>query len=353
MPNNLILRRAGPADARPLAELFQLATPQSPHPLQTRHDVACFLEDPRNFQIVAEQGGRLVSSIAMMYHPWNDAYELGCVLTHPDSRRRGLAPRLRQRVVDCVRAEALGEVFFRSRRARGPIDLCSPIDPPMVATGHAAGRSPANGPPATQLAIFSIPSHARFVHVTPPVADGTTGAFLRERIYRQLGLPLAPGEYPPDSVVGAPSDWSLEWGNLVVDYNPNSPRRTLEILAIRAGSSISEHFSGDLDQILRAIPGVEHITVTVLADKIELLRYLSHCGFELAAYLPAWYKGGAFRYDCVQLTKRRHAQVPMTRECGDILSTLQPEIRSAIAPSRRDAHSTFRPFYAHGGSRYV
>ena len=52
------------------------------------------------------------------------------------------------------------------------------------------------------------------------MVEGASGAFIRERIYHPLGLTLAPGEYPPESLVGATSDWSLDWGDLVVDYDP-------------------------------------------------------------------------------------------------------------------------------------
>jgi hypothetical protein len=43
----------------------------------------------------------------------------------------------------------------------------------------------------------------------------------------------------------------------------------------------------------------------------------------------------------------------MERECGDILTRLQPEPGSILAPSRRDVPSTFTPLYPHGGPRYV
>src|SRR4029453_14695536 len=99
--------------------------------------------------------------------------------------------------------------------------------PPMIVAGHDTGRIMANGSRGAHFITLSIPEHARFVHVTPPVPESASGAFIRERIYRPLRLPLAPGEYPPESLVGATSDWSLEWGDLVVDYNPNPPNRAL------------------------------------------------------------------------------------------------------------------------------
>lgn len=345
MPGGLIVRRAGPADAPPLAALVQLVNSNSP-PFQSVHDVARFLADPRNFQIVAEGENRLVSSMTMMYHPWNDSYELGRGLTRPDCRRRGLGALLMQRVVDWVCDAALGEVFIGSLRARRLVDLCAALNPPMIVAGHDTDRTVANGSRGAHLITLSIPEHARFVHVTPPVAESASGAFIRERIYRPLRLPLAPGEYPPESLVGATSDWSLEWGDLVVDYNPNSPNRALAIVGVRGRSVLPAHFCRDLDRLLRALPHVEHMIVTVLAAKTDLLRQLSGLGFELAAYLPAWYKGGVFRYDCVQLVLRRSSAKRAARDCRDPLSRLQREIvsdrRSIRTGPRRPSHRSTR-----------
>ena len=345
LPGGLIVRRAGPADARPLAALVHLVNSNSP-PCQSVDDVARFLADPTNFQIVAEEENRLVSSMTMMYRPWNDSYELGRGLTHPDCHRRGLGTLLMQRVVDSVCDAALGEVFIASLRAQSLVDPCAALNPPMIVAGHDTGRIVANGSRGAHLITLSIPEHARFVHVTPPVAESASGAFIRERIYHPLRLRLAPGEYPPESLVGATSDWSLDWGDLVVDYNPNSPNRALAIVGVRGRSVLSAHFSRDLDRVLRALPHVAHIIVTVLADKTDFLRQLFVLGFELAAYLPAWYKGGVFRYDCVQLVLRRSGGKLVARDRRDPLSRLQREIasdrRSILSGPRRPPHRSTR-----------
>ena len=84
----------------------------------------------------------------------------------------------------------------------------------------------------------------------------------------------------------------------------------------------------DVDRLFRALPRVEHIIVTVLADKMDFLRELSSFGFEFAAYLPAWFKGGAFRYDCIQLVLRRRRAQRAARDCPSLLSRFQREIVS-------------------------
>ena len=90
-----------------------------------------------------------------------------------------------------------------------------------------------------------------------------------------------------ESLVGATSDWSLDWGDLVIDYNPTSPNGTLSIVGDRARFVLAPHFSRDLDRLLSALPHVEHVIVTVLADKTDLLRQPSAFGFDLTAYPPS------------------------------------------------------------------
>ena len=50
------------------------------------------------------------------------------------------------------------------------VDACAALNPPMIVAGHDTGRIVADGPRGAPLITLSIPEHARFVHVTPPVA---------------------------------------------------------------------------------------------------------------------------------------------------------------------------------------
>ena len=68
LPSGLIVRRAGPADARPLAALLHLVNSNSP-PFQSVDDVARFLADPRNFQIVAEEPAPARDSVRSSLDP--------------------------------------------------------------------------------------------------------------------------------------------------------------------------------------------------------------------------------------------------------------------------------------------
>src|SRR5262249_16991015 len=137
-------------------------------------------------------------------------------------------------MVDWVRESALGEVFFGFPRVRCIVDLGTALNPPMIVAGHDAGRNVANGSRETHLIMYSIPQHARFIHVTPATSEMALSMFVRKRIYEPLGLRLAPDNYPPDGLVGASSTKSIVFEDLLFDYDCASPSHALEVLGHRA-----------------------------------------------------------------------------------------------------------------------
>ena len=71
--------------------------------------------------------------------------------------------------------------------------------------------------------------------------------------------------------------------------------------------------------------------MTVLADKVDLLRDLRGYGFEVAAYLPAWYQAAGRRFDCLQLAKRAYAERPRVQGFQDVLERLEAGLDSVVA----------------------
>jgi hypothetical protein len=320
------MRRAQQEDSYTLAALFQMVYQNSSHPFETVAGISEFLAEPRNFQIVAERGGSVVASMAMTYSSWNDSYELGRALTHPQYRRHGLAACLLQQVVDLVAEQWLGELIFGFPRVRRIADLCADLDPQMVATGHDAGRNVANGSRETHLIIFGIPTYARFCHVSPPVREVLAWPFLSERIYASLGLHACPGAYPESDFIGPRSQGARGIGDWIIEYS--EPSGALTILG-RRSTLDPWRISAELESLLAFWPQAQHIAATVLADKISLIHALVECGFELAAYLPAWLKLGRFRYDCVQLAWRRYTGCACTQDLGETLRGLETTLRES------------------------
>ena len=244
MDEGITIRRANEADAGRLSKLFQLVYRDSSHPFQTVRDVEQFLADPRNVEFAAEARGRVVASMAMAYYPWNSSYQLGRALTDPDWRSHGLAPTLMQRVIDEVCNAAAVQVFFGYPRVRRMVDLCATLTPPMIVAGHDAGRNVANGARESHLIAYAVPPHARFVHVAPPEAVAGS-AFVRESIYRPLGLQGQRGEYPAEAFVGMPCNESFQSGDFssrtmprpLIEASKSSPMAPVTSFTARSARS--------------------------------------------------------------------------------------------------------------------
>jgi len=267
--------------------------------------------------------------MAMIYNPWNDSYELGRALTLPEYRRNGLAGLLMQQVLDWAADAGLGELIFGYPRVRRIADLCATLDPKIVVAGHDAGRNVANGSRETHLIVCGVLRHARFTHVAPGVAALLDWRFLIEQLYAPLGLIGSPGEYPSECFVGAISQKQMSLGAWILDYAPANPSGALEVIGLQDDGAIPCQIAQELDQILSAMPEVQHVTATILADKVEMIRALAGFGFEISAYLPAWYRSGPFRYDCVQLARRQYDDEAATQDFPDLLRTLHAEFQSS------------------------
>lgn len=323
------IRRAGPEDACTIAALFQSVYRHSSHPFQSTASVAHFLLDERNFQIVAEEDNQVAATMAMIYNPWNDSYELGRAITLPDYRRNGLAELLMQQVVDWTANAGLGELIFGYPRVRRIADLCAALDPTIVVAGHDAGRNVANGSRETHLIVCGVQRHARFTHVAPGIAALLDWRFLIEQLYAPLRLIGSPGEYPSECFVGAISQKQMSLGPWILDYAPANRSGALEVIGLQDDGATPGQIAQELNQILSAMPEVQHVTATILADKVEIIRALAGFGFEISAYLPAWYRSGPCRYDCVQLARRQYDDEAATQDFPDLLRTLRAEFQSS------------------------
>ena len=319
-------RRASPSDAESIAALVDPMYGDSSHPFQSPALIIDFLRNPRNFQIVAEDASQVVASMTMAHQEWNNSYELGRVLTASEYRRIGLARVLMQQVVDCVSEAALGELMFGYARVRRIANLGFALGPQMMVVGYDNGRNFANGTRETYLISCGIPYHASFIHIRPAVDELPGCEFLRN-IYSKLHLNGLAGTYPAEYFVGEDFNTRLVIGPWTFGYSAEAPEGSLDIAARDADSSSPEQIAKELSEVLLKLRSAQHVTATLLADKCKMVRALVRHGFQVSAYLPAWYKVGRFRYDCVQLTRRLYASEPVIRDLGHWLEELQREFQ--------------------------
>jgi GNAT superfamily N-acetyltransferase len=341
----LAVRRAGSNDAYAIATLFDSVYRDSSHPFRSVASVVEFLEDSRNFQILAEAGNRIVASMAMTYNSWNNSHELGRAITVPDFRRNGVARFLMQQVVDWVGDVASGDLIFGYPRVRRIAKLCTELNPMIIPVGHDAGRNVANARRETHLIVCGIPRYARFTHVAPPVSDLVEWRFLREQIYAPLGLSGSPGRYPGQCFVGAASRNTVRSGAWTFDYPAGDPSGALAVIGRELDGLGPGEISQELDEMLSGFQDVQHVTATVLGDNIQVIAALADRGFTVSAYLPAWYKHGQCRYDCVQVTRPQYHGMSSKQDFADLIGALQAEFEAgplSHMPETRRKLAAFR-----------
>jgi molybdopterin/thiamine biosynthesis adenylyltransferase/nitroreductase/GNAT superfamily N-acetyltransferase len=326
---DLLIRRATRADAPRLSDLFQLTYPNSSHPFQNQRDVETFLDDPRNVEIVGELHGRVIAVDTMTHNAWNDSYEIGRTLTDPDFRKHGFAALLVQRTVREVCDCGWGQVFFGFPRVRRIVELCEVLYPPFLVVGHDGGRNVANGRRETHLIVYAVPAHARFTHAAPPEAVSRS-PFVRDEIYGRLGLTATPHPYPEVAFVGAPTPGCIQIGDFTIAYDPVSAHRSMDVLAYGSPPTDPREISRELDDLFQKYSDARHVTATVLADKVELIRVLREYGFDVVAYRPAWYPHGEARFDCVELAKRAYPERALVQGFDDVLRSLVAGLASVV-----------------------
>src|SRR5262249_44204005 len=215
--------------------------------------------------------------------------------TKPSLRRNGLARILMHEVVQAVCDGRRGSVFFGFPRVRRIADVATELSPAFVAAGHDGGRNVVDGRREVHLILYAVPSYAEFVHVAPPT-ELFESSFLRENLYAFLRLAIKAGDYPSEFFVGPPSIHEFRELGFIFEYDVNSPSRALEITGYTGESKNHDQICDTLDELVESRRGVQHETVTVLADKIELIRKLINRGFAVGGYLPAWYSRDHSRF---------------------------------------------------------
>jgi hypothetical protein len=119
-----------------------------------------------------------------------------------------------------------------------------------------------------------------------------------------LGFDTTLGPYPETELVGPPGTALATLGGCSVSYRhePGALNGAVHLTGIvRHDAGADAHAA--LSQFLGTLRATPWVGVQVLAYKRALLARLERLGFELTAYLPAWFPKDGHRYDCVMLVK--------------------------------------------------
>ncbi|MBL8206841.1 MAG: GNAT family N-acetyltransferase [Blastocatellia bacterium] len=322
--NSQTTRPARVQDAEQLASLFQRAYGESSHPCQDAEYLRRFIADQRNIYLVEVCEDGVVAGMGVTYHQWHDACEWSHGVTYPEHRRTGIAERLTRQAHAACCARQQGDLFLGLPRGQRTFKIGTEVvNPRMVMTGHDGGMNVANGTREIHVTLVARLPQVRFTHITPDVDEITNSAAVQETVWQPLRLRANPGAYPNVSFVGPTANTLKQEQGFSFSFDSACPSRALEIRGFSDKPNNPQQICRALDGLLAAYPTAEHISANVLADKVQLIRGMREMGFELPAYLPAWYKVNNARYDCVKLVKRRCAEEPDANGFAPMIASLK------------------------------
>jgi hypothetical protein len=247
------------------------------------------------------EGRVIASSVGVMAH-WNNSFEHGRAVVYPvEFRRKNVIQTLISAVVSACLAEGcdigwLGMredkgVAFSEKNELGLVGFFPGAHKVKVRENHLL-YVVKEGCYRTRRA-----TNAQIMQVYAKAVEYVEDALG----LKKFGLLSPPVEYPPDVVVGDQKGLRIEEKGFRLSYQTEPKDGAIVIGNIETAS---DQIGVLLDVMLRApLNEGEYVQVDVLADKFEAHERLKGAGFEMCAFIPAWFLKGGRRYDCVRFAK--------------------------------------------------
>lgn len=201
--------------------------------------------------------------------------------------------------------------------------ICEVASVPYQVVGSDGGKHLVSGVREEHVVVLAVNPLRRVARTAPRVPLLPSGSDLHARIAR-LGLDDKPGPYPPVTIVGRRGGEVFESDTGRVTYSYFAPSRCATVSAVDAADPVD--VLRCLASLLGARPEIEHLTVSVLADKQALIRQLCAGPFTVTAYVPAWYADGERRYDCAWLTARLDPRTPVRLGTDALIRSLLADL---------------------------
>src|SRR5215469_7378259 len=312
------IRNATPDDSPSIALLFQLAYGESSHPCTLAEHVRDSICSGSTAWRVATDRDRVVACITLLINGWNHSWELARAVTLPEYRGQGLGTELMQCSVDDACESSSCDVILGFPRSRTMLRIVSGLKPSMMAVGHDGALNVANGTREYHAITYAANPAARFAHYIPETPSLADTEFVQNEIFNVLGFRPDRGRYPSQWVVGdgiAHPDLKP----FSFAYDPLCPSNAIEITGYNAESKDAHDVAHQLTSMLDSFHHTRHTRLIVPVDKTELILKLALAGFEVTAYLPAWYLYDGGRYDCVLLVRRGFSEEPVEHGVCEIV----------------------------------
>jgi hypothetical protein len=330
LAQGLNIRKATSDDAVRISSLFRVTYGASSHPCKDAQCVCDSICSGATTWRVAIDQGNVAACVTLIQNAWNRSWEIGRAITLPEYRGEGLATTMMQQSVEEACASSSCDVVVGFPRSRTMLRIATEqLEPRFLPVGHDGGINVANGIREYHAVTLAPNPAVRFCHYIPHSRSLASREFVREKIFRPLGFSPERGSYPAPWVVGDginPSDLSP----FSFEYDPKCLSHSLEITGCSTRFRNATQAARALISMLEGFPYVRHTRLAVLVDKNEFIDNLLEAGFEATAYLPAWYREGNARFDCVLLVHRRFCEEPADHGIRHVVEDFRCGLNSMI-----------------------
>jgi N-acetylglutamate synthase-like GNAT family acetyltransferase len=337
----LKLRHATVEDSNGLLELFRITYGLVGRPCQNPTSIRNAIASKHQIWIVADAGSSIVACLGIVRHKWNLSWEIACVRVDPRFHRSGLNSRMIRAGLRSLRPQPSELGFSVTHTPMAYSALCKTVDSVLV--GHDGGPNVIDGVREYLMTAIVRPVEGGFLHFFPPHEVLLCSPVIKNRLYAPLGLRRMPGAYPCVYFVGSPGSKHDSLFGYLLDETSSA----ITLTEYAKASAAQREIATDLQVFVARHPNVAYVSACILSDKVELVRAMLEMGFEITAYLPAWYLHQNARYDCVMLVRRNFSQTPDKRGFGaeiELMDDAYAQLASQLCrPSRRPlTHGWFR-----------
>jgi hypothetical protein len=284
------------------------------------------IRERRYCWMVGMHSGRIIASSAGIDAGWNNSFEHGRAIVYPpEFRRNHVIQALISTVVSVCLNQGHDIGWFGMRDGKG-IGFSEKNDMGLV--GFLPGMHKVKAR-ETHLMYVVREGAYRTKRATNDCVSERYGACVKyvEDVLglRRFGLCPPSEEYPPDVVVGGCDSSVAGYPGFKVWYELEKIDNAVCIGRIETAGGRLDALVDILGQ--EPFSAADYVQLDVLADKFDAHDLLKSLGFEICAFIPAWFLKGSKRYDCMRFVK--HSQ---SESLGEEVESKVALLRTVYAP---------------------
>jgi len=227
--------------------------------------------DRKYIWYIAHHEKDVIGSAVGVIEKWNKSFEIGRTVVDNNFSNKGIGTALCENITKHAFKNGLN-IQWGTLRDIAIYNIAKKLD--MTVVGYLPGlHKPKKR--ETHLMTLRISQNAKNKRIS--VGNPIYTLPYVKKIIENFGLEDVKGEYPQETIVGPESN--------------------------RTATFKTQYHQGDNSTIITSadkfFASSDYLQVTLLADKTDAIRFFEKLGFEMCAFLPAWFEKDRKRYDCV------------------------------------------------------